>query len=107
MLSGPNKIIEYRNLDYITSPNELIVDTENQFIKIAPNPISDKGMVEFGTNFIGFNYEIISYNGQVVQSGKIVNTIMEISKETLPNGAYYIKAINDKGTISQTIMMVD
>lgn len=104
--SGPNMIIEYSNEDFVSS-NEVIYDINNQFIKVSPNPIRTTGTVEFSESFIGFNYDIISYNGQVVQSGKINDTSIEISKETLPAGAYYIKARNDKGTITQTIMMTD
>lgn len=101
---GPNRIIEYRNEDF-TSSNENILGVENQFVKVSPNPIANIGKIEFSDSFVGFNYEIISYNGQTVQSGKIESTSIEISKRTLPTGTYYIKAMNDKGTITQTIIM--
>lgn len=103
--SGPNMIVEYRNLSYVVSSNETLSEAKNQFVKVAPNPILDLGKVEFSENFIGYNYEIICYNGQVVETGKIENTSIEISRETFPAGTYYIKATNDKGTITQTIIM--
>lgn len=102
--SGPNRIIEYRNADF-TSSNEPTLDVQNQFIKVSPNPIISTGKVEFSDNFLGFTYEIISYNGQVIQAGNINDASIEISKKTLPTGAYYIKATNDKGTITQTIII--
>ncbi|MGK0388799.1 MAG: glucose/arabinose dehydrogenase [Maribacter sp.] len=104
--SGPNMIVEYSNEDF-TSSNEPTLNIENQFVKVSPNPITSTGKLEFSDSFIGFMYDIISYNGQVVQTGKIDNTSIEISKKTLPTGAYYIKATNDKGTITQTIIMAN
>ncbi len=104
--SGPNRIMEYKNNDF-TSSNEVIYDIDNQYIKVSPNPIRTVGKIEFSESFIGFKYDIISYNGQIVKSATITDSTVEISKDLLPTGAYYIKATNDEGTITQTIMMAD
>ncbi len=102
--SGPNMIVEYRNEAYFPSSNPYIGE-EDQFINVTPNPISGRGKIEFSENFIGHNYEIISYDGKVVQSGTITEQEMILRKRNLASGAYYIKATNKRGTITRTIIM--
>lgn len=103
--SGPNRIIEYRNLDYIiNSTNE---ESTTQFIKVFPNPASQVVgcFVKFSDNFIGETMELISYNGQFVKTFKITGNQMELPIQELSKGNYYVKASNKKGTITKKIVV--
>ncbi len=102
--SGPNKIIEYSNLEYLASSNST-TQLEDQFIKVSPNPIDVQGIVEFSPNFVGQQYEIISYAGQVIATGLIDQSTIELNKGQLPAGAYYIKASNERGMITKSFVV--
>ncbi len=103
--SSPNIIYEYISDVHVTSTSTQEPLNVNQFIKVSPNPIRRKGRVEFSKSFVGHHFEIISYTGQVVKSGKINDTVLEIRKRDFSKGYYYIKATNEKGTITQTIVV--
>ncbi len=100
----PNQIVEYSNLNY-TPTSTANLEVENQYMKVSPNPMTAGGVVEFSENFIGFGYSIISYDGRIVKTGNINNTLLRIKKDDLSEGAYYIKATNKNGTITQVIMV--
>lgn len=102
--SGPNRIVEYRNLDYVVnSTNNLTND--NQYIKVFPNPIEAGSQITFSDNFIGKAFEIISFNGQVVKTGKITDKNMAIDSQNLAIGTYYIKATNEEGTVTRVFVV--
>jgi len=104
--SGPNRIIEYRNLAYqvtsTTSPS-----TTTQFVKVFPNPVGTRMQltVQFSDNFIGSTFELIAFTGQIVDVQKITSTMMNISTKNLSAGNYYIKAANDEGTITRKVIV--
>ena len=102
--SGPNRIIEYANLDF-TSPN---VDLDpNQFIKIFPNPIGvDRILnIEYSENFIGSPFEIYDFNGKIVSTGTLLTNKTQIDLTSYSNGSYYLKASNTLGSMSRTIIL--
>ncbi|MGB1216812.1 MAG: T9SS type A sorting domain-containing protein, partial [Saprospiraceae bacterium] len=101
--SGPNRIIEYRNLSFTTSNNN--VPTIDQFVKVSPNPIVDYAMVEFSDSFLGGEFQIISYNGQQISSGMINDSYINLSKADFAAGVYYIKASSKEGTVTQTFVV--
>ena len=101
---GPNELIEYRNLDYIvTSTNN--PTAKDQFVEVFPNPVKGNANLRFSDNFIGFEYELISYAGQIVKKASINNTSMILKAHDLPAGNYYLKATNKLGTITRTVII--
>ncbi len=101
--SGPNRIIEYRNLNFTTSNNNVAVI--DQYVKISPNPLVDYAMVEFSDSFLGGEFQIISYNGQRTTSGTINDSYMNLNKADFAAGLYYIQASSKKGTVTQTFVV--
>ncbi len=103
---GPNRIIEYRNLDYQTTSTTTPIST-TQFVKVFPNPVGAQMnlTVQFSDNFIGNTFELIAFTGQIVNIQKITNTTMNISTKNLSAGNYYIKATNDEGMITRKVIV--
>jgi len=103
---GPNRIIEYRNLDYQTTPL-VNPSSTTQFVKVFPNPVGVQMdlTVQLSENFIGSTLEFIAFTGQIVNVQKITNTTMSISTKNLSAGNYYIKATNDEGMITKKIVV--
>ncbi len=101
--SGPNRIVQYTNEEYVISNTPEVEN--NQFIKVFPNPMKATGTFTFSENFIGSEYEVISFNGEVVMKKTIVQTTEEISTAKLPAGMYYIKAENKEGFITKTFVV--
>ena len=101
--SGPNRIIEYRNLDFVNSTNTPTLN--NQFVKVFPNPMGATGQIEFSNSFIGHQYELISFNGKIVASETIDRNIVDVNTKQLPAGSYYVKASNDLGTITKVFVV--
>ena len=101
---GPNRIVEYRNMDFISDVEELTI--EDQVLRIYPNPVVGKSTIEFSHNFIGKEYEIISFSGQVIERGKVNGTTkIKIETSDWTAGAYYIRASNEKGTLTRTFVV--
>jgi len=103
---GPNRIIEYRNLDYETTPLANPSST-TQFVKVFPNPVGAQMnlTVQFSDNFIGSTLEFIAFTGQIVHVQKITDTTMNVFTKNLSAGNYYIKATNDEGTITKKVVV--
>ncbi len=103
--SGPNRIIEYRNLGSGVSNDDLI--PADQFIKIYPNPISSGALlkISFSESFIGQTFDIIAFTGETVSTISIENTEMNVQLPQMPIGNYYLKASNKNGTITQKIIV--
>ena len=102
--SGPNTIFEYRNLNYSAVGIEDNAQPE-QFIKIAPNPMSSTMNVQFSENYIGSSFEVISYEGKVVMNRTINGAKTTITKNDLKAGNYYLRATNKEGTISKAFVV--
>jgi hypothetical protein len=102
--SGPNQIVGYRNYAYSgVGVND--IENANQFINVSPNPMVDNMKVEFSENFMGSNYEVISYTGQIVMNGQINNSALTLTNNDLAAGSYYIRATNDEGTITRAFVV--
>ena len=104
--SGPNRIIEYRNLSYDVT---LISDPENnaQFIELHPNVIPGNGTlnVSASDSFVNSTLSIFSYSGQLIRDVLIEDNELSISNLDLPSGSYFIKASNENGTVSKTFVV--
>ena len=108
--SGPNRIIEYRNYAYQVEPpvsDEITESLDKQFIRIYPNPVKGQGQIVFSDSFIGHKYELISYAGQTVVSDKIRSNRVLLNTSELPAGHYFVKAVNDLGTITKAVLITD
>ena len=101
--SGPNRIVQYTNEAFIINNTSTIEN--NQFIKVYPNPMKATGTFSFSENFIGADYEVISFSGEVVMKKTITQTTEEISTAQLAAGMYYIKAENKEGVITRTFVV--
>ena len=49
--------------------------------------------------------ELFSYNGQLVHSQSITNVQMELPIWGLEKGNYYVKAMNNLGTITKKVIV--
>ncbi|MCD4729907.1 MAG: T9SS type A sorting domain-containing protein [Bacteroidales bacterium] len=78
--------------------------TQNQHIKIYPNPVSDNLFVQ--SSGLGFDnsYKIYNLVGQVVQEGVIGNQNVQIHVGHLISGYYIIKISNAKIVIAEKFM---
>ena len=102
--SGPNQLVEYRNLDYSAvgiEDNKAI----DQFISVSPNPMTNRMAISFSDNFIGKTYEVISYGGKQVLTNSITSISMTLAKNDLASGNYYLRATNNDGTITKAFVV--
>jgi len=104
--SGPNRIIEYRNLDYVTvnTDDELNM---TQFVSVYPNPVSkDQDLtLEISASFIGETMELIQFNGQRVRQQKVLSNNTVIKTNDLPAGNYYIRIESDLGVVTKKVVV--
>lgn len=101
--SGPNRIVEYRNLDFVSDVEN--IEDENQFIRVFPNPVNSESTIWFSPNFVGKDYQIINFNGQIVEQGQLRGTELSINAAKYSVGTYYIKATNEKGTVTRVFVV--
>ncbi len=103
--NGPNQIVEYRNLDYNPSVPVLNPTDKDQFMLVFPNPAIHMVTIQTSSSFVNHPFELISYNGQVVKKGIITSEDFQLNVQDLPVGFYYVKANNQQGTITQTLVI--
>ena len=103
---GPNKIIEYRNLDYMVSDVKNTIASD-QYMTVYPNPVTSNQSVQVSLSetFMGNNYQLISYDGSLILDKKIQTKDITIDTNGIPKGSYYIIATNDKGSITRSIII--
>jgi len=88
-----------------TMMNAIISPELEQYIQVSPNPAQQTMVFSFSENFIGSYFELISYNGQTVLREKITATQMSYKTTELQAGLYFIKATNELGTITRTVVV--
>jgi glucose/arabinose dehydrogenase len=105
--SGPNRIIEYRNLAYTPSSNTPDIEDASQFIKLSPVPmvVGQQLTAEFSESFLGTDYQVFNFEGKQVLQAKITGTRELVATEHLPKAAYYLTATNARGTISKKFVV--
>jgi len=72
---------------------------------VFPNPATDMVNLEFSSSFLGIEYEVISFNGQVVHTGKISDTRITLDCSAYAKGSYFLRASSSLGTISRTFQV--
>jgi hypothetical protein len=92
------------NFNCTTSTNPTLTTTSN--FTISPNPVTDKMYINFDKTVWNetINYEIMNWNGQIVQSGKVNNSTIFISN--LNNGIFILKCFDEKGNFKTKKFLV-
>ena len=103
--NGPNRIIEYRNLDFISTNTRAF--TTDQFMNIFPNPtgLNNELNIHFSESFLHESCQLISYSGQIIRTDYIQGKSLQIPIKDLPKGNYYLKVTNPKGTITKKVII--
>lgn len=99
--SGPNRIIEYRNMAY-QPVSVTTVNTPDRFVRILPNPVGEQLTVQVSPHFVGSVCEVISFNGQTVANIAIRNDRLEVDATQWPAGMYFVRVAHAEGTITRT-----
>jgi hypothetical protein len=96
-----------QNLNFnCTTSTDATLTTSSNFT-ISPNPVTDKIYVNFDKTVWNtiVNYEIINLNGQIMQSGKVDNSIVFINN--LNSGLFILKCFDEKGNVETKVFLVN
>jgi hypothetical protein len=77
---------------------------DNEFILVYPNPTTNKLNIKLSEEFIGKPYSIMNSIGQVIWTGKVSNTQIEINLTNLPFGIYYFQLATEKGLHTKKVV---
>lgn len=104
--SGPNRIIEYRNMEYTMTST--IDNDESQYLRISPVPLKkgDKLNLDYSESFSNTVLEVYDLSGQLLNKIPIARQ-KSISTSSLKLGQYFVKASNELGTITQRFIVVE
>lgn len=100
--SGPNVIKEFRNMNFVSVEEP---QAGPQRVKVYPNPARDQVTVEFSETFLGGNYEVISFEGKLMNEGRITNRLLEINCGGYSAGSYYLRASSGSGVVTRTFLV--
>jgi uncharacterized surface protein with fasciclin (FAS1) repeats len=84
-----NGVVHVIDAVLLPSPASL-EESQIEIFTVSPNPTSD--ILKINNSVVG-DYEVISLNGTLVQSGTIQNGMIDVS--SLMNGTYYVRLNND------------
>ena len=101
---GPNQIIEYENLDFISGVKESGINSQN--INILPNPASELINLQSTSELLGSSFEIYSFKGEKVKDGLIDVLNQELNVSELGQGQYFIRCKNELGQITRTFSII-
>ncbi len=101
--SGPNKIIEYRNLDF----EEFGVGIEDdvQLLDIYPNPASKQINLTVDESFVQTELQVFSYAGKMVHRQVIDNQSTSVDVNDFANGFYYLSIENKNGKVTRSFVV--
>ncbi|MCB0760332.1 MAG: PQQ-dependent sugar dehydrogenase [Flavobacteriales bacterium] len=101
--SGPNIIKHFVNEDFtaVKSP----AAHSNQNIEVYPNPVEGRATIEFSPEFIGTNYMIYSFTGQLIRNEILDGSAVQINGDDLAPGQYYVKSTTQYGTVTRTFIV--
>jgi len=100
---GPNKIIEYRNLDYDAEGSG--IDNPNPVVELYPNPADKKINLSIGERFINSELKIFSYTGKEVHRQLLESTSSSVDLNSFSNGYYYLFIENESGRVSRSFVV--
>ncbi len=105
--SGPNRIIEYRNLNYNPNVSTKEFNEADQFIKITPNYLKTGQdiNIEFSESFKNSKFELYRMDGKKIMEGTVHSSIETIRNNTLTSGNYYLRAESRRGVITKKIVV--
>ncbi len=103
--SGPNRIIEYRNLEYVPTSVPEALSTQN--IQVTPNILSNSDVLQvvFSEGFKNGQYAIFNFDGSHMRQGKIHDLNMSIHIDNWASGSYFIKVESKKGIITKKFVV--
>ena len=90
----------YTYFGYVSIPEFYI----NNDIKLYPNPVSDKLIIEFDNQNISYNLEIINTTGQVILNKKITNSVEQVDLSGQSAGVYFVKLQSENNTIVKKVI---
>ena len=98
-----NVLSDASAIDCTVANEDLIPD--HQFIKIYPNPVSEKLTIEIKDNSEIIFYQLINMNGKIVKSGDLRGNITSIDIEKFPPSIYTLKIIDSKNYFVYNVMV--
>lgn len=98
-----NVLSDASAIDCTVANEDLIPD--HQFIKIYPNPVSEKLTIEIKDNSEIIFYQLINMNGKIVKSGDLRGNITAIDIEKFPPSIYTLKIFNSKNYFVYNVMV--
>lgn len=80
----------------ITAKVMTSVETNTNSISLSPNPADE--YLNFGSEYLNKDYDIISINGNVLKNGRLNENQIQISD--LTKGTYFLRIYDEKGIIN-------
>ena len=104
--SGPNSLIEYRNLQYLPNSTTNPVSKDNS-VKVFPNPVTNNSpvLINLFEDLIGGSIELLSINGNLFQSQKITDRQMTINPKVPSSGVYILKFSNNSTLLYKKLVI--
>ncbi len=104
--SGPNSLIEYRNLQYLPNSTTNPVSKDNS-VKVFPNPVTNNSpvLINLFEDLIGGSIELLSINGNLFQSQKITDRQMTIYPKVPSSGVYILKFSNNSTLLYKKLVI--
>lgn len=96
--AGPNKIIEFKNLEY--TPQSVLPVTEGQLFSMFPNPATDRLTIEVSPSLVGQSVVIYSYDGSLVLEEVVRSSKHELNISALTPGNYWALMSSALGTVT-------
>jgi glucose/arabinose dehydrogenase len=103
--TSPNKIKEFRNMDFFVENVGKI--TTGQAMEIFPNPASTSITVNVANTLVGSTLQVYSYEGKLMKEVKIVSAKDSINIEDLPVGNYWTIATSALGSVTRNFVKVN
>lgn len=105
---GPNKIIEYSNLDYDPDGVDTDgsgIDDNNSFLNLYPNPAKNEITLRIDDSFVGSELSVYSYAGKVVYRQNVDNAQQKLDLTSFANGFYYLAVENANGKVTRSFVV--
>lgn len=99
----PVRDIAIQTVSLTTGISEATKNTENNFVKVYPNPLADKAIITF-KNEVQINISVLDILGRNVEINSTTEnisgtTILHWNTSNLPNGIYFVNATTNTGKV--------